>query len=166
MMLTPAEIASATEVTGNGQLDPDLWVSTQSFLPKPQNDRWFRARIDKVTGNVSYQIYFVLTSRGEGFRPKTLTFEGANGLSKAEVERIDFDANCMRYGCYITEQAVATLTRADLDHAAQGASPGQDVSWPAKLFGQYEAGIEFGTFKTEIAGFLLAVDREILRLKK
>lgn len=165
MALTPDQIAAKADIEGTGELDPALWVSTRSFLPKRGTDRWFRARIDKLTGAVTYQMYIVLQSNGQGFRPNLLTFAGPNGLGNAKVERIDFQPNCSRYGCTVTEDAIATFERSDLERAAIGATPGIDSAWDAKLFGDSVEGLTFSTFKTEIAGFLLAVDGELAKIK-
>lgn len=162
--MTPEQIADTVTVTGAEPLDPAIWVSTRNFLLKPKNDRWFRARIDKATGIVTYQIYFVMTARGDAYRPSFMTFEGAQGLARSEVEVVNRDVSCSGI-CYITEESVSTFRREDLEHAAKGATPGQDVTWPVKLFGQYQDGVEILTFKTEISGFLLAVDNPLSRLK-
>lgn len=159
-LLTPEQIAASAMVEGAGGLDPDIWIETRNFLPKPNNDRWFRARIDKATGAVEYQIYFIITQQRDAFRARELTFETASGLGRVPVEKIDHDVSCPNSICYITEHAVAQLTRGDLEYAAKGA--GQD--WPAKLFGQSDSG-EILTFRSEIAGFLLAVDREVAELQ-
>lgn len=160
-LLTPEQIAASAMVEGDGApLDPDIWIETRNFLPKQNNDRWFRARIDKATGAVEYQIYFIITQQRDAFRARELTFETASGLGRAPVDKIDHDVSCPNSICYITEHAVAQLTRADLEYAAKGA--GQD--WPAKLFGQSDSG-EILTFRSEIAGFLLAVDREVAELQ-
>lgn len=158
-LLTPDAVAAMATVEGRGPLDPDLWIETRNFLPKPDSDRWFRARIDKATGAVEYQIYFIIEAKGEAFRPQLLTFMGADGLAQARVERISFKPNCTRSGCWIREHAVAILSRADLEFAVTGKG-----EWPAKLFGQsYEW--DLLTFQNEISGFLKAVDRESAALK-
>ena len=166
MALTPEQIAVNVEIEGTGELDPALWVSTRNFLLKRGTDRWSRARIDKVTGDVTYQMYIVLQSNGQGFRPNLITFAGPNGLAQTKVDRIDFQPNCGRYGCTITEQAIATFSRAELDMAGLGAQPGTDTVWDAKLFGDSVEGVVFSTFKTEIAGFLLAVDSQLAKMGK
>lgn len=165
IMQTPQQIAATASVTGQAALDPYIWVDTRNFLRKAGNDRWFRARIDKATGEVQYQFYVVLEQRRQDFGLSALTYANAGGLAKQEFTRVDMDVQCQRYGCGFTEDAVAVLPRADLEYAAQGAVAGQDITWAAKLFGDSQEGVQIDTLKTEIAGFLLAVDSQIERLK-
>lgn len=154
----PEQVAAMAEVTGS-PLDPDIWIETRGFLPKQGNDRWFRARVDRATGAVEYQLYFIIEAKEQAFRPERLTFMGANGLATAKIDRISFEPTCFRSsGCWIKEHAIAPMTRADLDFAANGAGS----EWTAKLFGQSDSG-EILTFRNEIAGFLLAVDFAIGR---
>lgn len=167
MAMTPEQIASIAGVEGTGPLDPDIWIETRTFLPKQGNDRWLRARIDKATGAAEYQMYFIIEAEGQAFRPQRLTFEGPSGLRIAKVHRISFEPTCYRSsGCWIKEHAVANISRSDLEHAAQGAQAGQDNNWPAKLFGESQGGADILTFKTEIAGLLLAVDSQLAALGK
>lgn len=162
MALTVEQIADGADVTGTDALDPDIWIETRSFLTKRDNDRWFRARIDKATGAVTYEMYFIIEAKEQAFRPARLTFEGPNGLGIAKIDRISFEPTCYRSsGCWIKEHAVASMSRADLEYAARGA--GGD--WTAKLFGESQSG-EIFTFRSEIAGFLLAVDTQLASLAK
>ncbi|MES2782991.1 MAG: hypothetical protein V4657_09360 [Pseudomonadota bacterium] len=158
--LTPAQVAAAIDIDGQGQLDPDLWIETRSFLPKQGNDRWFRARIDKATSAVEYQIYFIIEAKGQAFRPQRLTFIRPDGLGGTKIDRISFEPRCVgARNCWIKEHAVARLERADLEFALTGDGP----EWAAKLFGESESG-EILTFKNEIAGLLLAVDSQLAAL--
>jgi hypothetical protein len=155
--LTPEQVAAIAEVTGTDALDPDIWVETRGFLPRQGNDRWFRARIDKATGAVEYQLYFIVEAKEPAFRPQSLTFMSPGGLATAKIDRISFEPTCYRSsGCWIKEHAIAPMTRADLEYAATGAGS----EWAAKLFGQSDSG-EILTFRNEIAGFLLAVDSQL-----
>jgi hypothetical protein len=164
MQLTPAQIAASAEVTGIETLDPALWISTRNFLPRDGADRWLRAYINKATGEVEYQLYLRIESRRDAFRPRLLTFQRADGLGEAKIDRIDHDVNCYRSSCWITEHAIAVLSRADLEAVAQGARAGVDGTWAAKVFGDSQEGVDILTFKTEIAGLLIAVDREMAKL--
>lgn len=159
-LLTPEQIAAFATVEGESGLDPDIWIETRNFLPKPSNDRWFRARIDKATGAVEYQMYFIITQTRDAFRAHTLTFETASGLARAKIDKIDQDVSCPNSVCYITEHAVAKFNRADLNYVVSGS----ERDWTAKLFGQSDSG-EILTFRSEVSGFLLAVDREVAELK-
>lgn len=160
-LLSPAQVAAQASVEGRGPLDPDMWIETRNFLPKQDNDRWFRARIDKATGAVEYQIYFIIEAKGQAFRPQRLTFMRADGLGETKLDRLSFEPKCYSsYNCWIKEHAVASLSRADMEFAAQG-----EGEWVAKLFGESQSG-EIYTFKSEILGLLLAVDRELAGLTK
>lgn len=159
-LLSPEQVAAMAMVEGEGALDPDIWIETRNFLPKDNNDRWLRARIDKATGAVEYEIYFIIEAKEQAFRPQRLTFLAESGLREAKIDIIDFKPTCYRSsGCWIKEHAVAQLTRSDLEYAAKG-----EGEWVAKLFGQSDSG-EILTFKSEIAGLLLAVDRELAELQ-
>ena len=163
MGLTPAQIADKAGVTGLGQLDPDIKISTQGFIQSDRGDRWFRAYINKATGKVDLQFFMETVVSGKAYRPHTLTYMGASGLVSAPVIRINTDVTCPSL-CYYTEQTAVDISRADLEFAAQGAQAGQDITWDSKLFGDSRSD-EILTFKTEVAGFLIAVDRQLARVK-
>ena len=59
---------------------------------------------------------------------------------------------------------LANFTRADIEQFAKGAQPGTDSHWVMRLFGDSVEGIQIETFRTEAAGLLLAVDRELARI--
>lgn len=155
MQLTPTQVP--VNIQGKEPLDPIAWVSTEPFISTRGTDKFLRAAIDKATGQVTYQVYLIFAERN-AFRPSSMTFISPTGLKRVEVQRIDFDPSCSRYGCTIYEQAVAEVSREDMAHFASCAAPGTTASFSVKVFGSTIEGIESRFLCTEAAGLLVAVD--------
>lgn len=159
------QISYSLEVTGTDTLDPDLWISTRPFLKTGWEDLFARAKVDKASGAVTYQLYFMFSTYGEALRPARLTFEMPEGLGETTLNRVHFEPNCSRHGCRIYEEAIATFTRAQFDAVAAAAVDGDPKVWKMKVFGDSMTGQETNLLASEIAGLLVAVERELARLK-
>lgn len=158
MLLTPEQIANRVEIRGADVLDPVLWISTRPVLEhRYGSDKFLRAAIDKVKGQVTYQFYVVIHGT-DPFRPSSMTYLSHGSLARVEMQRLDYDPNCSRYGCSSTEQAVADISRSDMEQFAACAAPGTASSFSVKIFGSSVEGMETKMLCTEAAGLLLAVD--------
>lgn len=157
MRSTPEQVAQMVEVRGDrDQLEPTVWVSTQPFLKrKIGDDKFLRANIDKLTGDVFYQLY-LSGSAPQSLRLDRMTYLVDGELQSAKVDRIYFDVSCQRYGCTHFEDYVVTIPRDHMEALSKGEG---DLSWRARLFGQTTEGIDIMFLRNETAGLLLAVDR-------
>jgi hypothetical protein len=162
---TIEQISRGVNVTGIGQLDPDMWISTQPFFKTLNGDVFARAVIQKKTMTVTYQLYFVTASRSNALRPKRLTFNMPEGLTETTLSRVSFDPSCSRYGCTIYEDSIGTFTRAQFDYAASQAVDGAPKVWQMKIFGDSTEGLETNILASEIAGLLKAVDLRLLKMR-
>lgn len=161
--LTPEQVSDRVKVTGTDQLDPTLWVSTKPLLDHPGADKFLRAAIDKTSGKVSYQIYFQSASSRGPLRLSKLTYLIDGQLKASAITVIGTDVSCQRWGCIHYEDAIADLPRQDLEALSRGSTP-EDDSWRMRLFGNAVEGGDTQMFRNEIAGFLIAVDRQLATL--
>ncbi|MGR4892239.1 hypothetical protein ACIPPQ_14520 [Sphingopyxis sp. LARHCG72] len=163
LAMPAADAALRVKVTGLDELDPNVWVSTEPFLKGSVDDKFFRAMIDKSTGEVVYQIYLRSTSSRGPLRLSKMTYLVDGTLRSASIERIGTDVSCQRHGCTHFEDAIASVPREDLEALAKG-SDEADTFWKMRLFGDAVSGIDSASLRNETAGFLIAVDRERKRL--
>lgn len=147
---------------GLGDLDPTIWVSSEPFNRTTHGDKFLRAGIRKTDGNVFYQLYMKTSSSRGPARLNRLTYIVNDKLKVATIDRLNTDPDCGRYGCVYLEDAVADIPRADLEELAK--PDPSDLEWRMKVFA--DGGDEETTIlRSEIAGFLYAVDRQIARMK-
>lgn len=159
-MSVPAEdAASRVKITGLDELDPSVWVSTEPFLKGPVDDKFFRAMIDKATGEVTYQIYFRSTSSRGPLRLQKGTYLVDGQLKAVSIERIGGDVSCRQGGCTHFEDFVADIPRADLE-ALTAEAAASSPSWRMRLFADAIGGSDTEFLRNETRGFLIAVDRQ------
>lgn len=158
MALSGEQASHRMSLRGVLDLDPALWVSSEPFLKGNADDKFFRARIDKETGQVTYQVYLRSTSRRPP-RLSKMTYLIDGKLKSADIDIVGSDVSCHRYGCTHFEDGVAEIPRADLDALAAGEGP----TWQTKLFGKSIEGITTQFLRNETAGFLMSVDRALAR---
>ncbi len=163
-LLTVEEAESRIEVRGTDPLDPLTIVSSQPFLKYRGADKFLRAMIDKKSGAVVYQLYLFSVTPKDALKPRLLTYLVGDTPEQSEVDRIDFDVKCSRYGCTYYEDSIAEFPREHLDIMAAGAVPGINEVASMKIFGQTTTGYPMKLLKTEIAGFLNVVDRQLSRM--
>lgn len=158
-----AKPGGGISVTGTGQLDPAIWVSTQPFARSDNGDQFLRAYIDKATGEASYQLYVVTRTTRDAFRPSSVTVADADGIEQIPLDRVDLDINCHRRGCIYHEDAIAKLPRALLERIIAG-----DLSagLTFKVFGNATEGRESQIHLSEVAEFMAAVDRQLATVTK
>jgi|JI8StandDraft_2_1071088.scaffolds.fasta_scaffold31306_5 hypothetical protein len=164
MTMTPEQVSRSVEKKGAvDPLEPSIWISTRPFLlGNSGSDKFLRANIDKATGEVVYQLYL------SGVFPYSMRFDRmtylvSGKLRQAKVDRVYFDVSCQRYGCSHYEDYVVQLERNDLD-ALSTCVTGSPY-WKARLFGQSVEGTDVDVLCNETAGFLVAVDRAVAKLK-
>lgn len=164
MAMTPEQVSRSVEKKGAvDPLEPAIWISTRPFLPgNSGGDRFLRANIDKATGEVFYQLY-LSGAFPQAMRFDRMTFLVSGQLKRAKVDRISYDVSCQRYGCSHYEDYVVQLERADLE--ALSISADGTPFWTARLFGQTVEGTDVNVLCNETAGFLIAVDRALTKLK-
>ena len=168
---SPEQIAERA-VVKNDPLDTVVRVDTSNFYVDRQgllkfvsSDKFMRAVIDKKTGEANFQIYLWTEYSGDWMFFNRLNYMGPTGPESVEVHQIERRVvSCSRYGCTHVEHIAADIPESVLRDVAKDAKAGVDASWLVKVFGKSTEGSTTGVLKTEIAGILLAVDRERAKL--
>lgn len=164
--MAPEQIAAIAEVK-NDSLDRLIRISTRPFFEeaKKGGDKFFRAYIDKKTGDARFQVYAWIRYDGETRDFDRVNYETPAGLVSEEVHQIDIDVlGCSARYCTYTEDIAFDVPEATLRQIAAGAKAGE--TWRFKIFGRFADGIETEMLKTEAAAILIAADRERAQLKK
>lgn len=163
---SPQQISEIVAVRSD-PLDTVISLSTEPFYKQKgifrtvSGDKFLRAMIDKKTGETIFQIYLWFNYSGEWILFDRMNYIGPNGLVSIEGRKIDSDiGRCSAYSCSKIEHVVFIVPREHLEFISKGAQGGDDGRWQFKLFGRYENGQTITMLKTEIAGMLIAVDRE------
>lgn len=102
------EAVFTTRMGSRPNASGDLYVSMISN----QNDEFMRAIVPKTGGSTTYQMYFVLEA-SDWRRPYQINF--GTRLGSKPVKRIGIDASCAGGNCTNYEDAVVTLSSAELD---------------------------------------------------
>ena len=129
-------------------------------------DKFMRAFIDKNTREVRYQLYLWTSYQAQqAARMNRLNYESQDGPGQAELHLIDTQViGCGRYGCTYQEHIAADIPVETLRWVASQAQPGVDQSWQVRVFAQSGEAINTGILRTEVAGILLAVERQLASL--
>jgi hypothetical protein len=160
---TPEIIAAQARVT-NDPFSKSIEIDTLSFyrergglLQVVTSDEFLRAFVDKKTGEASLQIYFSSRYLGDWIFYDRLAFIGGDGPQSVQAVSVTQETiGCSAYSCEHLEDVSAEIPVSVLRAATLGTGP----AWAFKVIGSGGQGVERGFLKTEIAGFLLAVERE------
>jgi len=169
---SPAEIADLAQVR-NDPLDTVISIDTSKFYSQKDgilkivnNDKFMRALIDKKTGTTVFQVYLMTRYAGDWRFFDRVNYLGPNGPESANVHQISRSvAGCSQFGCLHEEHIAADIPEEVLKRVAAEAVAGADSSWHIKVFGRSADGVTTGVLKTEVAGLLLAVERERTKMK-
>ena len=160
------QIADAVQVKSDS-LDTVVRLSTEPFYKAKgpfgiiSGDKFLRATINKKTGVTIIQVYLWFSYNGEWQFINRMNYMGPKDLQSIVGKKIDSDVgSCSAYGCLKTEHVAFVIPREHLEFVSKGAEAGVDGEWQFKLFGRYEDGQTSAMLKTEIAGMLIAIDRE------
>ena len=163
--LSPEQISSLIKITDDPldtkiRLDSSAVYQQRDGLLKIVNgDKYLRAFIDRKTKATLIQVY-MFQRHGMGWQHwNRAVATSPEGPIDLEGTRIDGDVNCSRLGCIYTEVVAITVPEALLRWSAKDAQTGVDRTWDFKIYGKSVDGIKTGLMKTEIAGFLQALDR-------
>lgn len=164
---TPEQIAASLPVQ-NDSLDTSIKISTESFYTLKQglfglaqSDKFARAFIDKKSGAATFQIYVWITYSGEWVFYDRANYETPSGPVATPTISIDRQVlACTRYGCAKSEHVAFTVPEETLRAVSSGATGGDGQTWHFKIAGRGGDTGPTELLKTEIAGLLLAVDRE------
>lgn len=171
--MTPEQIADMAEVI-NDPMDTVITISTRPFFTNKTGllgisteDKFVRAFIDKKTGQVAYQGYFWVQYIGEWQFFDSVNIELPDGPQPTKADRVaDRVVSCGVYGCIKQEDIAFDIPDMVMRNVAADAKPGVDASWQFRVTGRIAGGLTTGILKTEIAGALIAAEREIAKLKK
>lgn len=170
---TPEQIADMASVR-NDPLDTVITITTEPFfqersglLRTVQADKFVRVLIDKKTGQSTFQVYVWVTYEGDWHFADRVNYETKGGPVSAVVRRINSDVqSCTRYSCSKREDIAFNVPEADIREIAATAEAGKDQSWMFRIYGRTEGGTTTGILRTEVAGALIAADRERALLNK
>lgn len=168
---SPEDVAALVEIQDDS-LDTIARVSTQPFFRQYVNlmtstggDKFARALIEKKTGRTIFQIYISMTYQDDWQFFDRVNYETNAGPVSVEAVKIAQNVNdCPRYGaCVHTEDFAFDVPEETLREIAKGAAAGTNDTWHFKIFGRGSEQVT-GMLKTELAGLLIAVDRERVKL--
>jgi hypothetical protein len=169
---SPFEISLGAKVD-NDPLEQEVVVSTSPFFSDSQragdvvaSDRFVRAFINKKTGEARFQIYVWIEYVGDWQLFSRASYSTPSGPQSVDVTEIGTNViGCRRASCLHREDVGFIVPEADLRAISAGASGGSGQTWAFKLTGRFEGGTRLEMLITEIAGALIAVDRERQYLK-
>lgn len=170
---TPEEVAAKVAIS-NDPLDTVIKVSSEPFyvvrsglLRMVNADKFVRAMIDKKTGETVFQVYIYTTYSGEWMFINRATIETPSGPEDANFVEIDRRViSCTgTFGCVHREDFAIDVPEKVLREVSRGAKGGTDDIWNMRLYAKTGQAETTGILKAEIAGLLIAVDREREKLK-
>jgi hypothetical protein len=171
-MASPEYVADLAEIR-NDPLDTFIRINTSPFYIQRQgllkvanNDKYMRAIIDKETGRTVYQLYMWVSYTGDWAFFNRLNYESSSGPKSAIFHEIDRKVGyCGRYlGCTLTEHFAADIPEEVLRQIADGAQAGDGRTWRFRVYGKGVDGVNSELLRTEVAGILIAVERQRLKL--
>lgn len=137
-----------------------FYQARQGLLKVVNGDKFLRAYVDRKTKKAIYQVYAWVSYGGSWLNLDRANLEAVDGPVPAEVHRVNAQVEgCSRYGCTQREDIAIDVPEAILRWAASGAQPGTDAYWKIRVAGQSGQSGDMLILKTEVAGFMLQVDR-------
>lgn len=171
--MTPEQIADMAEVV-NDPMDTTIQISTRPFftdrsglLGISTEDKFIRVFIDKKTGEMAFQGYIWLQYVGEWQFFDSVNIQLPDGPQPTKAQRVaDRVISCQAYGCIKQEDVAFDIPEMVMRNVALEAQAGTADQWYFRLTGRIQGGITTGMLKTEIAGALIAAEREKAKLQK
>jgi hypothetical protein len=172
IMRSPDELMPLISVKGDA-LDPAITISTRGIISQKTKILWskfenensfLRAFVDKKTGVVSAQVYHQAVYGGSGWHFFTrATYEGLEGLTEVDLDRLGSDVNCASYGCTHYEDLAFTVPVEMIHLAASKYDPANPLyGLNYRLFGKSGQTIDEGIPINEITAF----SRKIAEVKR
>jgi hypothetical protein len=167
LAMTPAEFqasatlkddyleTAATITTQNG------WQERQGLLKIVNNDAYFRAFIDKRTGQTKFQVYEYVTYVGDWAFFNAVNYETENGPVSTELDVLGRDVGtCSKWlgGCEHTETVAFAVDEDLLRSIASRYVPGAKAGWHYRLKAKSGVQRDEVFVAAEVGGLLAAVD--------
>lgn len=122
-------------------------------------DGFVRAFVNKVTGQVKYQIYYYINNDGPSWLfINYANVMGANGLEAIDTINIGRDVSCTRYGCNKLEQIAIPVGEQDMRWAANRVSE-KGKGLAVRLKTQVGRDLDFTIVAAEVAGLMKVVEK-------
>jgi hypothetical protein len=142
-----------------------FYQAHEGLLKVVNSDKFLRAFIDRKANTVAYQVYVWASYDGSWAFLDRANLQTDDGPIRAEVHRVNSEVGyCGRYSCTHREDIAIDAPESVLRWAARDAQPGTGQDWLIRIGGQSGVSGDIRILKTEVAGFLQAVDRERQRL--
>lgn len=173
MAATPDQLEEYI-VVNDDALEVRAKISTERvFRPSDTvipTDEFMRAYIDKLTGDVTYQVFQYVVYFGDWRNYSTVNYETPNGPVSIPIKQISKDVeNCRiaQYGlgCKVSEQVAFDVPEEILREYASNYQPSNTNVWKYRLKGTIPIDHDGSFALQEIAAFMKVVDghREKLR---
>jgi hypothetical protein len=162
--LTP-EHFTATIKSRDDALERRAAFDTYNGWREQPSDVFLRAFVDKRTGEVEYQLYASVSTKGDWQFYDRINYQAPDQtVQEGKLIRVGSDVDCgaVRYGgrCRVYEDAIFVVSESLLRALAGLYAPGRAVAWQFKLKGKYIDGDYLnGISPAEAAGLLAVVDR-------
>ncbi|MEG3174775.1 hypothetical protein U1872_00925 [Sphingomonas sp. RB3P16] len=166
--MTPDQFATTAEVKDDA-LETMATISTMhgwqqhdGLLGMVNDDGFFRAFVDKATGDTHFQVYHMVHyTQPRRARFEIVNYETPAGPVAVPLIRIGrYRGPCRAYaGCAFLETVAFPVDEALLRALAARYVPGRVAVWKYRLKAKTGAERDEGFAAAEIAGLLIAVDR-------
>lgn len=162
--LTPEHFAVKVR-TKDDALETKASFDTREGWREQPSDVFLRAYVDKQTGEVEYQLYASVSTRGDWQFYDRINYQAPDRtVQEGKLIRVGSDVSCgaVRYGgrCTVYEDGIFIVDESLLRTLAGLYAPGREVAWQFKLKGRYQDGDYLnGIAPAEAAGLLAVVDR-------
>jgi hypothetical protein len=145
--------AMTTISTENG------FVERKGLMGMVWNDEYLRGVIDKKTDQKSFQVYALITYRGNWRFYQSASYQTSGGPRSVPLTQIGKESdNCAVGECIYTERVAFPIDEGLLRQLASENAPGRPALWRYKLLAKQGPEYLGGISSAEIAGFLARVD--------
>ncbi len=145
--------AATTISTENG------FVERKGLMGMVWNDEYLRGMIDRKTDQKTFQVYALITYRGNWRFYQSASYQTSGGPRSVPLVQIGKESdNCAVGECIYTERVAFPIEEEMLRQLASGYTPGKPTLWRFKLIAKQGPEYMGEISGAEIAGFLARVD--------
>jgi hypothetical protein len=145
--------AMTTISTENG------FVERKGLMGMVWNDEYLRGVIDEKTDQKSFQVYALITYRGNWRFYQSASYQTSGGPRSVPLAQIGKESdNCAVGECIYTERVAFPIDEELLRQLASENAPGKPTLWRYKLLAKQGPEYPGEISSAEIAGFLARVD--------
>jgi hypothetical protein len=137
----------------------DGFVERKGLMGMVWNDEYLRGVVDKKTDQKTFQVYTLITYRGNWRFYQSANYQTSGGSRSVPLAQIGKESdNCAVGECIYTERLAFTIDENLLRQLASENTPGKPTLWRYKLAAKQGPEYVGGISSAEIAGFLARVD--------